>query len=219
MARILVVNPNSSRDVTASIDRNLDPVRASMSVDIDCMTLAGAPDAIESQADIEAVVQPLVALMQANPAEAYVTACFSDPGLALAREVLQAPVVGIAESAMLMALGLGYRFGIIAILDVSVRRHLRYVRSLGLEGRLAGDRPINLGVHESGDNSAVERILEVGKTLRDVDGADVLILGCTGMAHRRELIEKELGLPVIDPTQAAVVRAAGLISLGYRRAA
>ena len=118
-----------------------------------------------------------------------------------------------------MALGLGYRFGIIAILQISVRRHLRYIRTLGLENRLAGDRPLDLGVHDAADNSAVKRIIEVGKALRDEDGADVLILGCAGMGHRRADIEEALGVPVIDPTQAAVVRAASLLTLGYSRAA
>ena len=44
---------------------------------------------------------------------------------------------------------------------------------------------------------------DVGRTLRDDDVADVLIVGCTGMARHRASREKELGIPIIDPTQAA----------------
>ena len=73
-------------------------------------------------------------------------------------------------------------------------------------------------MHDAGDDSAIERIVSVGRKLRDDDGADVLILGCAGMGQRREILEKELGVPVIDPSQAAVQRAAGLLALGYRRA-
>lgn len=219
MPSILVINPNSSADVTRSIDAGLDLIRPLMNFDITCRTLAEGPPEIETQAHIEQVVSPTVQLMEREPADAYAIACFSDPGLALARETIAAPVVGIAESAILMALGLGYRFGIISILSISVRRHLRYVRMLGLENRLAGDRPIDLGVHDAAGDSAVSRIIEVGKTLRDVDGADVLILGCAGMGLRRAEIEQALSIPVIDPTQAAVARAAGLLTLGYPRAA
>lgn len=219
MPRILVVNPNSSEAMTASIDRGLDLIRRHTPFEIVCTTLAEGPPGIETQAHIESVVQPMVALMRRTPADAYVVACFSDPGLALARETLEAPVVGIAESSMLLALGLGYRFGIVAILDASVRRHLRYVRAIGLEDRLAGDRAIDLGVHEASGEAAVARIVEVGKELRDRDGADVLILGCAGMGLRRAAIEAAVGLPVIDPTQAAVARAIGLVSLHYGRAA
>ena len=57
------------------------------------------------------------------------------------------------------------------------------------------------------------RILEVARALRDEDGADVLILGCAGMAHYRDRIEAETGLPTIDPTQAAVAMALGRITL------
>jgi Asp/Glu/hydantoin racemase len=219
MPRILVVNPNSSVAVTQSIDRGLDVVRAHTRVEIVCERLPEGPEGIETQAHIESVVSPMVELMRRQKADAYVVACFSDPGLALAREALSVPVVGIAESSMLMALGLGFRFGIIAILDMSVRRHLRYIRALGLESRLAGDRAINLGVHDASGDGAIARIIEVGKQLRDEDGAEVLILGCAGMGQRREAIEAGVGLPVIDPTQAAVVRALGMLSLNYGRAA
>ena len=218
MPRILVVNPNSSASTTESIDRSLDILRRHTPFDIACATLPDGPPGIETQAHIESVVQPMVALMRREPADAYVVACFSDPGLALAREALDAPVLGIAESSMLTALGLGHRFGIIAILDASVRRHLRYIRGLGLSDRLAGDRAIDLGAHDAGGEAAIARIVEVATTLRDRDGADVLILGCAGMGQRRMAIEAAVGLPVIDPTQAAVARAIGLVSLNYRRA-
>jgi allantoin racemase len=214
--RIVVINPNSSEQVTQDIGRGIEPLRPWLNVEIVTMTLAEGPPGIETQAHAESVVQPLSRLMQSTPASAYVIACFSDPGIALARESVSVPVVGIAEASMLLALGLGSRFGIIAILENSVRRHLRYVRSLGLEHRLAGDRPINLGVRDSGGDAAIDRIISVGRKLRDEDRADVLILGCAGMGHRREILEKELGVPVIDPSQAGVLRAAGLIALGYR---
>lgn len=219
MPRILVVNPNSSTAMTQAVDRGLDILRRHTSFEIACATLPDGPPGIETQAHVESVAQPMVAMMRREPADAYVVACFSDPGLALAREALDVPVLGIAESGMLMALGLGFRFGIVAILDASVRRHLRYVRSLGLQDRLAGDRAINLGAHDAAGEAAIARIVEVGRTLRDRDGADVLILGCAGMGRRRQAIEEAVGLPVVDPTQAAVARAIGLVSLDYRRAA
>lgn len=216
--RILVVNPNSSISVTQAIDRSLDELRPHLPFDIATATLHEGPPGIESQAHIDSITQPTVALMKAQPAQAYVVACFSDPGLALAREALTVPVVGIAESSMLLALGLGYKFGIIAILDASVRRHLRYIRTLGLENRLAGDRALNLGVLDASGEAAIERIVAVGRQLRDLDHADVLILGCAGMGQRRSILEEKLGIPVIDPCQAAVQRAAGLLALGYPRA-
>ena len=220
MTRILVLNPNSSTDVTASMDAALDIIRLPGGPEIVSQTLAEGPPGIETQEHVESVVLPLVRHLEANAADAYVVGCFSDPGLALAREKLRGPVLGIGESAYHMAIGLGQRFGVVAIKSGSIPRHMRYIRSLGLGERLAGDRPLEIGVTELLDaQRVVDRIIEVGTELRDRDGADVLILGCASMGGYRREIEERLGLPVIDPTQAAVVRAMGLLALGYRRAA
>jgi Asp/Glu/hydantoin racemase len=74
-------------------------------------------------------------------------------------------------------------------------------------------------VTELGGAAVIDRVVEVGRQLRDEDGAEVLILGCAGMGHWREKAEQALGIPVVDPTQAAVARAIGLVSLGYRKVA
>ena len=54
-------------------------------------------------------------------------------------------------------------------------------------------------------------MIEVGKELRDEDGADVVVMGCAGMARHRQPLEAALGVPVIDPTQAAVAMAIGTV--------
>lgn len=215
MAKILLINPNSSRNITAAVEKVVAPLGRSLGVEVDCRTLEEGPPGIETQADVESVVIPTATLIARTPADAYVIACFSDPGLDLARELVKPPVLGIAESAFHLATGLGRQFGIIAILDRSIPRHLRYVRSLGLESRLAGDRAINVGVAGLGDRDRVlGRMLAVGEALRDEDGADTVILGCAGMGHYRQELEERLALPVIDPSQAAVARAASLVALG-----
>ena len=39
-------------------------------------------------------------------------------------------------------------------------------------------------------------------------------MGCAGMARHRRPLEDALGIPVIDPTQAAVTMALGAVQLG-----
>lgn len=218
MTRILVLNPNSSVDVTGEMDAALDRIRTPGGPEIVCATLAEGPPGIETQEHVESVVLPIARYFAANEADAYVIGCFSDPGLALARENIGKPVLGIAESAFHVASGLGQRFGIVAIKQGSIPRHMRHVRSLGFADRLAGDRPLGVGVTEMSGAGVVDRIIEVGTELRDRDGADVLILGCASMGGYRDRIESALGLPVVDPTQAAVARAISFLSLGYRKA-
>ena len=95
-------------------------------------------------------------------------------------------------------------------------RHLRYVGAMGLASRLAGDEPIGLGVTELADErTTLARMLEAGTRLRDRHGADVLVMGCTGMARYRSRLEAALAIPVVEPTQAAVVMALGRLRLGW----
>ena len=216
--RVLVINPNSSVEVTAALDDALVPLRASGGPDIICLTLREGPPGIETQAQVDAASAHVVSVIAEEPAGAYVIACFSDPGLYAAREHTHVPVFGIAESALATSMVLGARVGIVAVRERSIPRHLRYVDALGLRGRLAGDRALEIGVTDLADQArTAARLLEVGRLLRDHDGADVLILGCAGMARYRHRVEEALGVPVIDPTQAAVAHALAAIALGWRR--
>ncbi|MBT3373243.1 MAG: Asp/Glu racemase [Rhodospirillaceae bacterium] len=220
--RIVVINPNSSVDVTAGIDKAMAPLRFADGPAIECLTLAEGPPGIETQRHVDGVVGPLCQMIErednsAAGADAFVVACFSDPGLHSARETTSRPVMGISESGITTALTLGERFGIIAILPAGVARHKRYIRQMGLEGRLAGDRPIGIGVTGLGAEDEVEgRMTAVGQQLIEEDGADVLIMGCAGMARYRGRLEDTLGVPVIDPSQAAVAQAIAAVRLGYR---
>ena len=127
--RILVINPNSSEAVTRGVDAAMAPLRLAGGPAIECATLAEGPPGIETQAHVEGVTGPLARLIAArdNDCAAFVIACFSDPGLHLARETTRKPVLGIAECGILTALTLGERFGVVAILERSIPRHLRYV--------------------------------------------------------------------------------------------
>ena len=114
--RILVINPNSSEVVTRGIDAALDPLRMAGGPEIECRTLQEGPCAIQTQRDIEQVTLPLFRLIQSERnAAAYVIACFSDPGLHVAREATRRPVFGISEAGVTTALNLGSAVGIIAI--------------------------------------------------------------------------------------------------------
>jgi Asp/Glu/hydantoin racemase len=216
-ARIVVINPNSTEAVTEAIDQAVAPLRMAGGPEIACVTLAEGPPGIETQAHVEQVVQPISRLIRAreHDAAAFVIACFSDPGLHLAREATARSVFGIAECGLLSAMTLGERFGIISILPRSVPRHLRYVRQLGLAWRFAADLPIGLGVVELADpGRTLVRLSAIGSELRDHYGADVLVLGCAGMAQYRHELEAALGIPVVDPTPAAVTMAIGAVRLG-----
>ncbi|MCR8548977.1 aspartate/glutamate racemase family protein [Salipiger sp. P9] len=216
MKRIFLLNPNSSVSVTGAMARSVALIRNGLWAEPVFGTLEGAPAGIESQADIDAVTGPLLDRLGREDADAYVIGCFSDPGLARARATLGAPVVGIAEAAYGEAVQLGRPFGVVSIVAASVDRHRIAIEALGYTRFLAGDRSLDMGVTEMGQQDrALDRITEIGTELRDLDGARALILGCASMGLYRAEIEARLGLPVIDPVQAGVLRAQALLTLAY----
>ena len=218
MEKILVINPNSTEAVTRGIDEAVAPLRIAGGPEIECVTLKEGPPGIETQRHVDGVVTPLLKLVKRKEARcaAFVIACYSDPGLHALREATTKPVLGISECGILTALTLGQKFGVIAILKQSIPRHLRYVGALGLADRLAGELPVGLGVTElSDEKKTFGRMVEVGKALRDAHGADVLVMGCAGMARYRKPLQDEVGIPVVEPTQAAVAMAIGRVRLNW----
>jgi allantoin racemase len=217
--RIRIINPNSNEAVTRGIDAAVAPLRFADGPELVCSTLPEGPFGIESQADVESVAMPLRRLVEAdNSSDAFVIACYSDPGLYVCREGTARPVFGIAECGVLTALARSGRFGVIAISARSIARHARYLRQMGVADRLAGERALEMSVAETaaGDKT-LERMIEAGRQLKDEDGAEAVVMGCAGMARHRAPLEQALGVPVIDPTQAAVTMALGAVQFARRR--
>jgi allantoin racemase len=87
---------------------------------------------------------------------------------------------------------------------------------MGIRDRFAADLPIGLGVAELEDEKKTfERMTRTGEALRDDYGADVVVMGCAGMAPYRKPLQDSLGIPVVEPTQAAVAMAIGRVRLGW----
>ena len=205
---ILVINPNSNETVTGIIDEAVAPLRFADGPLIECVTLREGPFGIESQLHADQVVLPLARIAETRTdAAAFVIACYADPGIDAMRSVTAAPVFGSQESAILTGLARGDRLGVIAAGPVSIKRHRRYLRRLGLLDRISSERPVNMSVDEIATAAhSFDRLVAVGRALID-DGADAIVLGCAGMARYRASLERTLGVPIIEPTQAAVAMA------------
>lgn len=218
MDRILVINPNSTEAVTKGIDEAMAVLRIPGGPAIDCMTLKEGPPGIETQQHVDGVIPHLLHLVREREAEysAFVIACYSDPGLHSVREATTKPVLGISECGILTALTLGQKFGVIAILQKSIPRHLRYMGAMGVMDRLAGELPVGLAVTElSDEKKTFGRMVDVATALRDVHGANVIVMGCAGMARYRKPLQDAVGLPVVEPSQAAVGMAIARVRLGW----
>jgi allantoin racemase len=212
MARILVINPNSSADCSAGIDAAIAPFRYPGGPQLEVATLAQGPPAIYSWRDWHGVVEPLCQLIARQPADAYVIACASDPGIEAARAVTDRPMIGIFRSAVAAAVARAERFGVIAIVDASKARHLLALRAMGLADRLAAEVALNVTMETLLDpDLARARLIAAGRELAAA-GAGAVVLGCTGMAHHRAAITEAVGLPVIEPCQAGALMAVGAVA-------
>jgi Asp/Glu/hydantoin racemase len=218
MARILVINPNSSADCSAGIEAAIAWFRFSGGPVLEVATLLEGPPAIYSWSDWHAVVGPLCRRIAAEPADAYVIACASDPGIEAARLVTGRPVFGVFRSAVATAVAHAERFGVIAIVEESKPRHLLALRSMGLADRLAAEVALNVTMEALLDPElARARLIAAARDLAAA-GAGAVVLGCTGMAHHRAAIADAVGLPVIEPCQAGALMAIGAVGGGPHHA-
>lgn len=143
-------------------------------------------------------------------------ACFGDPGLYALKERAGIPVIGIAEASMSLALLLGFKFSIIAAVAKAKAMMENLVLSYGLSARLASVEALDLGITTfmNQEHLLKEAVLEGGRqAVRQ--GAEVLLLGCAGMTVLDAEVERELGVPVIDPVKAGVYMLRGIIDGGF----
>lgn len=205
--RILVINPNSSASCTAGIAASLAGFARPGGPEFQVVSLPGGPPAIVTWRDWFSVAEPLCRMVEATPAEAYVIACVSDPGIDAIRTVTPRPVFGPFRCAVTAALNRGERFGVIAFVEASKARQRKVLQSLGVESRLAASIALNLPMEALTDPSAARaRLCETAKDLARA-GAEAIVLGCAGMAGHRAAAEDAAGVPVIEPCQAAAVQA------------
>lgn len=217
---ILVINPNSSREMTESIRTTLNRVKRA-ATELTVVHTEGAPEAIQSASDA-AVATPLVLarVREANREgfDAIVLACFSDPGLEAAREQSEALVLGIQETSLHIATILGHKYTIVTPLAKRIASKQQDVRRFRAEAACASVRALGLTVleTEADPQRTKEVVIEVARTAVKEDGAEVLILGCAGMAGYAADVEREVGIVVIDPTVVTLKVAEALTELGVR---
>ncbi|GAB3439262.1 aspartate/glutamate racemase family protein [Phycicoccus ginsengisoli] len=216
--RISVVNPNTTESMTNLIEAEARRVAAPGTV-VTGRTPAMGPESIESHYD-EALAVPglLQVVREDTEADAFVLACFGDPGLDAAREAASRPVIGIAEAAMKTASLLGRSFSVVTTLSRTVGRAWDLTRVYGLERQCAGVHACDIPVLELDEDRdrTYAVILSFAKTAMAQDGSDAVVLGCAGMAGLPELLTAELGVPVVDGVAAATVMAEGLVRLGLQ---
>lgn len=209
---ILVINPNSSEAVTRGMQDALAAWAMPGGPGFECISIPESPATIATEEDIARSGTRVAEIAREAEASAIVIACFSDPGLELARSMVDIPVIGIQEAGILTALARADRFGIIALSPRSVARHMIKMRRMGVLERLAGEEALGgVSAEDAGHSDQVfDETLAAGRKLVAA-GAGAVVLGCAGFAPRRAALEAELGVVVVEPVQAAAAIALGAV--------
>jgi len=216
--RIRVINPNTTRAMTDLIGRSARVV-ASPGVLVDAVQPTMGPASIESHYE-EALAVPgileQVALGEADGVDAYVVACFGDPGLDAARELASGPVLGIAEAAMHAASLVARRFGIVTTLDRTRGRARELVARYGFADACVEVRACEIPVLDlEHDPDVLARVVAESRAVVE-QGAEAVVLGCAGMTALCRSVSDEVGVPVVDGVTAAVLLAQSLVTMGLR---
>uniref|UniRef100_A8M8B5 Asp/Glu racemase n=1 Tax=Salinispora arenicola (strain CNS-205) TaxID=391037 RepID=A8M8B5_SALAI len=214
---LLVINPNTTQSMTDKIEAAARAV-AAPETEITAVNPTKGPTSIEGHYDgafsVPGLIDEVRNGMKAG-AHGFVIACFDDTGLDAARSIATAPVIGIAEAAMHVAVLIGGSFSVVGtpagsvpvieslVLRYGYERHCRGVHAAGFPV-LALDDP------RSGASKMLRA--DVQRVVAD-DQPDSIILGCAGEADLAKTYSQEFGLPVIDGVAAAVKLAEALYGL------
>ncbi|GJD48959.1 Hydantoin racemase [Methylobacterium crusticola] len=218
--RILLLNPNTSRDVTALMRATAEAAAAPGTELVPATAPRGVPYiATRAEAQIGGAIA-LEMLAEAPPVDAAILAAFGDPGLVGARELFDFPIVGLAEAAMLSACMLGRRFGIVTFAGALVPWYEECVAANGLAGRCAGVRALEgrfASLAEVRDEKEAQ-LVELARAAVAQDGADVLIFAGAPLSGLGARVRERVPVPVVDQVVAAVKLAEALVALRPRKA-
>ncbi|MFT0532612.1 aspartate/glutamate racemase family protein [Castellaniella hirudinis] len=215
---IRLINPNTTASMTEKIGMAAHRVAANGTL-ISAVNPSDGPVSIESHYDeaYSAIgVLEEIRKGESDKVDAYIIACFGDPGLLAAREMTRAPVIGIAEAGFHMAGIISTRFSIVTTLMRTgiIAQHLldQYGFSQHCRRIRAAEIPV-LTLEEDPD-AAFRLIVEECLRAKAEDNIGAIVLGCGGMADLTDRISQAIGLPVIEGVTAAVKLAEALVGLG-----
>jgi allantoin racemase len=217
--RLLLVNPNTTTSMTSAIAASAASVTRPTTV-VEAVNPPSGPPSIENDDDERRCVPGLLAQIEAAAArpagsrpDAYVIACFGDPGLDDARRLVTEPVLGIAQAAMHAAALVAGTFSVVTSMSATVPRGWELAKTYtpaACLGVYASDIPV---LQIDSDPTTIEPIGRLCAQALQADGSRSIVLGCAAMARFAEPLRRQLGVPVIDGVVAAALLAEALAPL------
>ncbi|MDQ7777448.1 aspartate/glutamate racemase family protein [Paracoccus aminovorans] len=217
--RILVVNVNTTETMTHGIAESARKA-AAPGTEIVALTPRFGAESVEGNFESYlAAVGVMDAVMRYDqPFDAVIQAGYGEHGREGLQELLEVPVVDITEAAASTAMFLGHKYSVVTTLDRAVPMIEDRLKLAGLYDRCASVRASGMAVLEleTQPERAVETIVEQAAAAVTQDHAEVICLGCGGMAELEAKVRARTGVPVVDGVAAAVTIAESLVRLGLK---
>lgn len=219
--KILVLNVNTSASMTSEIAAAARAA-ACPGTEIECIAPHFGATAVDSVAEsylsAVGVMDAVSRLLDAGrfDHDAVVLAGFGEHGKDALQEMLTVPVFDIAECAAHIAHLIGRRFSVITTLARSIAPIEDRLMLAGLDAHCVSVRACGVGTADVDSDPAAAVAAIVDEAIRAVtqDGADVICLGCAGMAGVTSAITEKAGVPAVDGVAAAVGLAQAVVGLG-----
>ena len=215
--RILIVNVNTTESMTEGIGAQARKVAAA-GTEIVALTPRFGAESVEGNFESYlAAVGVMDAVMRYDaPFDAVIQAGYGEHGREGLQELLDVPVVDITEAAASTAMFLGHKYSVVTTLDRAVPLIEDRLKLAGLDARCASVRASGMAVLEleTQPERAVEAIVDQASIAVTQDHAEVICLGCGGMAELEAKVRERTGVPVVDGVAAAVTIAESLVRLG-----
>ncbi len=209
--QLLVLIPNSGMSGEELKDRKeMLQAFASDSTEIWVECIPGGPKSIESEYEEAAAGRYILERIGKIPGERFqsvIIYCSSDPALSAAREISPVPVIGPGHASLMIAQDLGDQYSVLTVLEETVALFERKIRQFQFDPtRCRSVRSIGIPVSDLRVDleRTYQALLEAGKICVGKDRAHCIVLACLGMAGLGERLQKDLGVPVLDPAPVSI---------------
>lgn len=209
-SRVLIVNPNASERCSAGI-RAAAARHGGIGLSIEVATAVDGPSYVETLRDELVAASAVVRLLEesartaAQDFDAVIIACSSDPGVEAVRETFPVPVLGIGESALLLARGTGRPYGILTNTNSDEPYMWAQARRYGLEANLVAVEAAGFTVEDFDlrrEGTGAGLLAAGSRAVRA--GAQSLCLGCAAMAGLDVDLAQSLGVPIFEGVASAI---------------
>ncbi len=216
--RLALINPNTNEQQTTEMAAAASAVLPD-GAEVKALTAPRGPSSIETAAEeVIAAAEVLELVRGHRDVDAYLIACFSDPAVEPARELTDAPVVGIGEAAYRAVLMLARRFAVITTLPRGVPEIENGMVRLGVREECVGVLSLGIPVAEQGAEfgDTNDAIVAAGQHAVQDLGAEALVLACGGMAQAEAIVRERVGVPATNGVAFGALLAHALWRAGLR---